>query len=479
MSDVTACAAEGDTDSSDSVGQLAAAALIEAASFLDKVKAEEEGGPEAEGHLADVSLRVAEAVARAPLQSCRRVLRPTDLDGRFETDSQRTFPLVEVAAWLLDEAVRRIQGRTVDSNDARGACREAVHRMRRASTLLSLAPNGQLGSRLNELLPYLRYLRLRERAAAAFQRTADEINTMVRDSLAVQQDPAFEAVARDCYTMRLGGDYDTLPAQMREVWAAGLVGMWRDRQTAITPLRPNELEQVAHALAHPRAAWARPPSIAGHWQVLVPEEALPVLALIGAWHRAGGVRAPWVLAHACDRVRIRHLACHGGVVLAEVQGRTTKGGVGIAGFLLADDAVHAVDGGSAWIHDLNDLLDAQLSTEAARQDYVRLFAGCVNGDEGPFQPIESADMLTALADPSETLQGLAMLHARPLMAAGFDEEGRRLYRAIVRYGGDLFSACFALLPDGIIEMVDDAPLATDLPIPRFAMEGLFVTMMEP
>ena len=69
-------------------------------------------------------------------------------------------------------------------------------------------------------------------------------------------------------------------------------------------------------------------------------------------------------------------------------------------------------------------------------------------------------------------------HVRDILPDGFDDEGYRRFRATICYGDALFDAVFALTPDGLLEMVDDEPVAEGLPLRKERLEGLFLVLDE-
>ena len=407
------------------------------------------------------------------------MLRPDDLGGRFETGTERVHALSEVACWLLRDIAETMRDARPDDGETAGFLRELSHRLERAAQLLELAPGGELGPRLRECLPWLQKLQAGESPFPQGGGCLTEIEDAWLDVPGLLADPGFHALARDCCRMRQGSDLDELDGQVQVACSARLAGHWRKRNAGRQPLRAAEMERLGHAVRHPRFAWACPPQTPGEWRELEHADALAVLALIGHWHRVGDGGVPFPLAHACDRVRTRQLACYDGALLVEVQGVSGNGRVGIASFLLADDGVHAIDGRSMWLHDRNELFGAGLDTPDAWLDYLRLFCTRVHADGGAFWPLESADDLLARALEVEPVRAACAAHAHPLRPGGYDEEGRRLFAATVCYGQDLYAATFALTPDGLLEMVDDTPLAADLPLRRMRMDGLFLVAANP
>ena len=55
---------------------------------------------------------------------------------------------------------------------------------------------------------------------------------------------------------------------------------------------------------------------------------------------------------------------------------------------------------------------------------------------------------------------------RPAAFEGKTDEGNLEASAMVLYGNSLFSARFSISPNGMIEMIDDEPVAADLPVKK-------------
>jgi hypothetical protein len=53
---------------------------------------------------------------------------------------------------------------------------------------------------------------------------------------------------------------------------------------------------------------------------------------------------------------------------------------------------------------------------------------------------------------------------RPATYEGRNEQGHFLCDAVVYYSNAMFIANFAVQPSGMIEMLDDEPIASDLPV---------------
>ncbi|PQZ81788.1 MULTISPECIES: hypothetical protein [unclassified Brevundimonas] len=455
---------EGDT-----VGVLAGDALRVAADFLDSIESDDADARKTLTDEAGVCRKMAEAVALAPLRNSSRVLAPTDLDGRFFTLTERMWPNAVVASYLLGHTADLMEALPAADGELKNRLLLYAQRLQRVRTLLDLAPNAQLGPRLTELMPLLRELVRPVEGETPFP-------PLLIDG--VTADPIFHAAAQDAYRIVVGRELDDLPAMASAVWSGKLALAWLRVREKGWPLTAVEAAQLAEAVRSPRKPWSRAPAVPGDWIDLDPEAAGEVLRLISAHHRVGSARAPFPLAGFCDRVRALALRCHGGVMLIETQGRVSGGATGIAAFVLTEDKVLAVDGTSAWIHNLNDAVGPHLQDEGARLDYIRLFMNCVRHDGERFQPTESFEDLADRATDIDLLRDLCVGHARVIEPAGFDAEGRWLFLLVVCHRQGFFAIGLALAPNGVVEMIDDTLLADGVPVRSERMDGLFV-ILEP
>jgi hypothetical protein len=447
----------------DSVGALAADALRVAASFLDSIESDTVGARESLVEDARVCRNLADAVAQDPLRNASRALAPTDLGGRFFTLTERMWPNAEVAGYLLGHVADLMEALPAADGAMKNQWLLEAQRLRRVKEILSAAPNARLGPRLTELMPLLR----------ALEKPVDGEKPILPHLIdGVTADPVFDAASHDAYRIVRSRELADLPGMAAAVWAGKLAMAWLRTRDRGWPLTEAEAAAVAAAVRHPHAPWSRAPGIPGDWTDLGPEAAAEVLRLIGAHHREGPARAPFPLAGFCDRVRTLPLRCHGGVMLIETQGRVRGGTVGIATFLLTDEKVLAADGNAAWIHDLNDAVGPHLHDDGARLDYVRLFMNCVRHEGERFQPVEVFEPLAHRATDTDALRDLCVGHARTIEPAGFDNEGRWLFLAVLCHRQAFFAAGLALTPDGLLEMIDDRMLA-EAPARSERMEGLF------
>ena len=132
-------------------------------------------------------------------------------------------------------------------------------------------------------------------------------------------------------------------------------------------------------------------------------------------------------------------------------------------FLTESGNLYRLNGTSPPIHDVNGKGFIQVTEENVLQ-YLRFFCYFVRGEEGPFLIAE--DMNDPLLPDGMDDQTKAVFEntLRPASYEGKDEKGNFRCDAIVFYSNALFIANFSVQPGGMIEMLDDEPVAADLPI---------------
>jgi hypothetical protein len=122
-----------------------------------------------------------------------------------------------------------------------------------------------------------------------------------------------------------------------------------------------------------------------------------------------------------------------------------------------------LNGTSPPIHEVNAKAPVKI-TESNVLEYLRFFCFFVRGEEGPFLIAESMDdhyMPKGMDDKTRmVIEGTV----RPATFEGMNDKGQFLCDAVVYYSNAMFIANFAVQPGGMIEMLDDEPIASDLPV---------------
>ncbi len=119
-----------------------------------------------------------------------------------------------------------------------------------------------------------------------------------------------------------------------------------------------------------------------------------------------------------------------------------------------------LNGTSPPIHEVNAKAPIKLD-ESNILDYMRFFCFFVRGEEGAFYTLEYAEDPN-LASADDTQKSIIRATARSVAYNGRNEQGHYLAEAAIAYSNALFIAHFSIQPSGMLEMLDDEPIAADL-----------------
>ncbi|MAE52112.1 MAG: hypothetical protein CMH27_09910 [Micavibrio sp.] len=122
-----------------------------------------------------------------------------------------------------------------------------------------------------------------------------------------------------------------------------------------------------------------------------------------------------------------------------------------------------LNGTSPPIHEVNAKAPIKVNEENVLE-YLRFFCFFVRGEEGPFYIAETMDDPGMPTEMDDTTRSVIEGTVRPASFEGLNEQGHFLCDAVVFYSNALFIANFAVQPTGMIEMLDDEPIAADLPV---------------
>ena len=202
--------------------------------------------------------------------------------------------------------------------------------------------------------------------------------------------------------------------------------------------------------------WCGRPIIAGDWRELEGDEARSMAneILSAALDRRGDL----IRDARIERIRAIPLACYPGATLVEAQARLGER-IGLSNHLHGSWGLVTLDGGSAVIHDLNAEGALSLDSEDAARAYHALFCNTVRGENGRFHVLTDANELLWSAPPDDAIFAAITIGVCVRRSAS----GWEIESPIV-YEDALFAARFELTPDGMIEMVDDDPVAQGMPI---------------
>ena len=121
-----------------------------------------------------------------------------------------------------------------------------------------------------------------------------------------------------------------------------------------------------------------------------------------------------------------------------------------------------LNGTSPPIHEVNAKAPIKVNEQNVLE-YLRFFCYFVRGEEGPFYIAETMDDPNMPTEMDDTTRSVVEGTVRPATFEGMNDQGHFLCDAVVFYSNALFIANFAVQPTGMIEMLDDEPIAADLP----------------
>lgn len=131
-------------------------------------------------------------------------------------------------------------------------------------------------------------------------------------------------------------------------------------------------------------------------------------------------------------------------------------------FVCIEERMLFLNGSSAPIHDMNETA-AILLTQETVVDYVHFFCFFVHGDEGPFLVLEDVEF-PAIDQEKNDAASLKLIQesCRTMELTEVRANGFFIVKGTILYGNALFDADFAVTEDGMIEMIDDGPIAVDI-----------------
>ncbi|MCF4167701.1 hypothetical protein L2U69_18795 [Zavarzinia compransoris] len=211
----------------------------------------------------------------------------------------------------------------------------------------------------------------------------------------------------------------------------------------------------------PSPVWPVPPVTPGPWLDLPRESAAVLIADLLA---AGTDAAP----AAIHGVRVQAPAFRRDILLIEcLTARVAADGGGATLlFALGPEFVALFDGTAPVIHALNAEAPPGLEERDALDAYLQFFGHVVCGEAGAFQILETADDLPP-HPPSPVLARLIEKCVEPLLLLARHDDGSQDVEAVVLYGGALFKVIFRISRGGGVDMLEDDPMASDLPIGAF------------
>lgn len=195
-----------------------------------------------------------------------------------------------------------------------------------------------------------------------------------------------------------------------------------------------------------------------NWQKVTGDQMAPFLTLVNP------IQGRHTANPATATIEWCQLPFYSTIALVRINDTAWPDNTGPFWFLAKQGRMFLLDGSSAPIHDANEADPIKLS-EPRIVDYLRFFCYFVHGDEGPFFVVEDINHPALDQGKLEPATRKVIEDAlRPATFEGRTDEGAFEASAMVLYGNALFSARFSMTENGMIEMIDDEPVAADLPV---------------
>jgi len=132
-------------------------------------------------------------------------------------------------------------------------------------------------------------------------------------------------------------------------------------------------------------------------------------------------------------------------------------------YLTDQGNLYWLNGTSPPIHEVNAKAPVKITDDNVIE-YLKFFCFFVRGEEGPFLIAETMDDPYIPKNIDARTKSVIEGTIRAASYEGKNEKGFFLCDAVVFYSNALFIANFAVQPGGMIEMLDDEPIAADLAV---------------
>ncbi len=166
---------------------------------------------------------------------------------------------------------------------------------------------------------------------------------------------------------------------------------------------------------------------------------------------------------ASTKVEYRMLPFYDNVVMIRIKDPAWSPSNLYIYYLSDQGKLYWLNGSSPPIHECNAKAPVKITDDNVLE-YLRFFCFYVRGDEGPFLIAEASDDPYIPKNLDDRTKSVIEGTIRPASYEGKNAEGHFLCDAVVYYSNALFIANFAVEPGGMIRMLDDQPIATDLAV---------------
>lgn len=185
--------------------------------------------------------------------------------------------------------------------------------------------------------------------------------------------------------------------------------------------------------------------------------------LTGFLEQVGPIGGKYKVSAATTKVQYRMLPFYDNVAMIRVKDPAWTPANLYIYYLTDQGNLYWLNGTSPPIHEINAKAPVKITDDNVI-DYLKFFCFFVRGEEGPFLIAESMDDPYIPKNIDERTRSVIEGTIRPASYEGKDDKDYRRCDAVVYYSNALFIANFAVQPGGMIEMLDDEPIAADLSV---------------
>ena len=185
--------------------------------------------------------------------------------------------------------------------------------------------------------------------------------------------------------------------------------------------------------------------------------------LTGFLEQVGPIGGKFKVSPGTTKVDYRMLPFYDNVAMIRVKDPAWSPADLFIYYLTDQGNLYWLNGTSPPIHEVNAKAPVKITDDNVLE-YLRFFRFFVRGEEGPFLIAESMDDPYIPKNIDDRTRSVIEGTIRPATYEGKNEKGFFLCDAVVFYSNALFIANFAVQPGGMIEMLDDEPIAADLSV---------------
>lgn len=185
--------------------------------------------------------------------------------------------------------------------------------------------------------------------------------------------------------------------------------------------------------------------------------------LVGFLEQVGPIGGKHKVSPASTKVEYRMLPFYDQVAMIRVKDPAWTPSNLYIYYLTDQGNLYWLNGTSPPIHEINAKAPVKITDDNVLE-YLRFFCFFVRGEEGPFLIAETMDDPYIPRQTDERTRSVIEGTVRPASYEGKNDKGFFLCDAVVFYSNALFIANFAVQPGGMIEMLDDEPIAADLAV---------------